>query len=88
MKMMMEKLHFACIGKSGGNLTHDCVFCFLANSLSQECKLDCLYDLHTWHLKYEEVGGDKKKQKDFQNIMNKPLLKMELDNFILGTVAS
>ena len=101
-KMMMEKLHFEnfpatitsdikmlllLIGKSGGNLTHGCVFCDAAKPLDQEGKLYQLSDLHTWHLQYEEAGGDKKKQKDFQNVVHKPLLEMEPDNLILGAVA-
>ena len=101
-KMMMEKLQFdnfpatitsdikmllLLIGKSGGNLTHGCVFCDAAKPLNQEGKLYKLSDLHAWHLKYEEAGGDKKKQKNFQNVVNKPLLEMEPDDLILGAVA-
>ena len=101
-KIMMEKLQFEnfpatitsdikmlllLIGKSGGNLSHGCVFCDAAKPLDKEGTLYRLSDLHTWHLNYEEAGGDKKKQKDFQNIVNKPLLQMEPDDLILGAVA-
>ena len=101
-KMMMQKLQFGnfpatitsdikmlllLIGKSGGNLSHGCVFCDAAKPLDKEGTLYRLSDLHTWHLNYEEAGGDKKKQKDFQNIVNKPLLQMEPDDLILGAVA-
>ena len=90
-KMMMQKLQFGnfpatitsdikmlllLIGKSGGNLSHGCVFCDAAKPLDQEGMLYRLSDLNNWHLKYEEAGGDKKKQKDFQNVINKPLLEM------------
>ena len=101
-KIMMEKLQFEnfpatitsdikmlllLIGKSGGNLSHGCVFCDAAKPLDKEGTLYRLSDLHTWHMNYEEAGGDKKKQKDFQNIVNKPLLQMEPDDLILGAVA-
>ena len=81
------KMLLLLIGKSGGNLTHGCVFCDAAKPLNQEGKLYKLSDLHAWHLKYEEAGGDKKKQKNFQNVINKPLLEMEPDDLILGAVA-
>ena len=64
------------IRKSGGNLSHGCAFCDAAKPLDQEGMLYRLSDLNNWHLKYEEAGGDKKKQKDFQNVINKPLLEM------------
>ena len=41
-------------------------------------------DLH--NLQFEEAGADKKKQKDFQNVVNKPLLNLEPDDHILGPV--
>ena len=101
-KMMMQKLQFGnfpatitsdikmlllLIGKSGGNLSHRCVFYDAAKPLDQEGMLYRLSDLNNWHLKYKEAGGDKKKQKDFQNVINKPLLEMEPDDQILGAVA-
>ena len=100
-KMMMDKLDFdnvpasitsdikmllLLIGKCGGNLTHGCVFCSAAKPLTEEGDLYRLIDLHNLHLQFEEAGGDKKKQKNFQNIINKPLLNLEPDDYILGPV--
>ena len=100
-KKMMEKLQFdnfpatitsdikmllLLIGKCGGNLTHGCVFCSAAKPLTEEGELYHLSDLHTLHLQFKEAGGDKKKQKDFQNVVNKPLLKLEPGDHILGPV--
>ena len=100
-KILMEKLDFdsvpasitsdikmllLLIGKCGGNLTHGCVFCSAAKPLTEEGDLYRLSDLQTQHLKFQEAGADKKKQKDFQNVVNKPLLNLEPDDLILGPV--
>ena len=101
-KMMMDKLEFdnfpttitsdikmllLLIGKCGGNLTHGCVYCSAAKPLTEEGELYKLSDLHTLHLKFEEAGADKKKQKEFQNVVNKPLLQGELNVLIIGSLA-
>ena len=81
------KMLLLLIGKSGGNLTYGCVFCSAAKPLTQAGELYCLSDLQKLHLDFQEAGADKKKQKDFQNVVNKPLLELEPDDLVLGTVA-
>ena len=100
-KILMEKLDFdsvpasitsdikmllLLIGKCGGNLTHGCVFCSAAKPLTEEGDLYRLSDLQMQHLKFKEAGADNKKQKDFQNVVNEPLLNLEPDDLILGPV--
>ena len=59
----------------------------VAKPLTEEGELYKLSDLHTLHLQFEEAGADKKKQKEFQNVVNKPLLQGEPNAQVLGSLA-
>ena len=81
------KMLLLLIGKCGGNLTHGCVFCSAAKPLTEQGDLYKLSDLHNHHQLFVEAGGDKKKQKEFQNVVNEPLLGGDPNDLILGSVA-
>ena len=101
-KIMMEKLNLEnfpvtitsdikmlllLIGKCGGNLTYGCVFCSSSKPLTEAGNLYTLSHLQAHHQQFLAAGGDKKKQREFNNVVNEPLLGGDPDDFILCSVA-
>ena len=78
------KMLLLIIGKSSGNLTHGCPFCDMASPYDgEDYLLYTLGDLLRWHQKYHKAGKPHKKQSQFNNIINPPLLSGPLDRKII-----
>ena len=78
------KMLLLIIGKSSGNLTHGCPFCDMASPYdSEDYLLYTLGDLLRWHQKYQGAGKPHKKQSEFNNFINPPLLSGPLDRKII-----
>ena len=77
------------LGKSTGNLTHGCIFCSASKPLTSEGQLYTLGMLRDLNEKFVANGSKMKKQADFQNVINRPLLGQDMDpaTQILGFLA-
>ena len=72
------------IGKPAGKPTSGCPFCNMESPYtSDKYQLYTLGDLLQWHQKYEDAGKPHKKQKEYNNVINPPLLSGPLDRRII-----
>ena len=74
-------------GKSGGNPKYGCPFCNACSPYLENGVLYCLSDLLALNKAYVDSGSNKKKQKDFQNFTNTPLLTGDPEQLVLGLLA-
>ena len=78
------KMGLTMIGKPGGKPMYNCLFC------DSKAPFDCPYHLYTLgdlfahHQDYLDAGSPYKRQQEFQNIVNLPLLSGDPDQLVLG----
>ena len=79
----IKMLNLLC-GKPEGKPHHACPFCNIGSPYtSTEYQLYIIEDLYSWHMKYLEDGSKYKKQKEYQNIVNCPLITGPPDKKVL-----
>ena len=79
------KLLMILVGKAGGKPTFGCPFCNSCKGADGE--LYCLGDLLQLYNDFFEAGGNRATQKDYENVVNPPLIATSPDKLILGTLA-
>ena len=78
------KMLLLIIGKPSGKPTCGCPFCNMASPYDSDTyQLYTLGDILRWHKKYEDDGKPHKKQKDYNNFINPPMLSGPLDKRII-----
>ena len=78
------KLLMILVGKSGGRPKYGCPFCDACYPFEAEGELYCLNDLLELNSKFKESNAPLSRQKEFQNVVNSPLIIAEGDQLILG----
>ena len=82
MSIDMKMQRIIC-GKAAGNPTHGCVYCSAARPYLTPGSLYTLADLKEKYRQYLDAGEDKKKQRNFDNVVNEPLLQADDSALIL-----
>ena len=68
------KIYLCLIGKQAASCTHPCPYCEGKASWDIKSKHLTIGSLNDWYQQFLESGGNKKKAKNYQNVINPPLL--------------
>ena len=68
------KIYLTLIGKQAASCLHPCPYCEGKAPWDKNYKALTIGSLKDWNKKFVESGGNKKKAKDYQNVVNPPLL--------------
>ena len=68
------KIYLCITGKQVASCTHACVYCEGQSPWEEKSKDLTIGSLFDWHQKFLDSGANKKLAKNFQNVVNRPLL--------------
>ena len=68
------KIYLCIIGKQTASCMNPCPYCEGKAPWDKQYKVLSIGSLNEWHRKYVENGSNKKKAKNYQNVVNPPLL--------------
>ena len=71
------KMYLTLIGKQTASCKHPCPYCEGTAPWNKDDKALTIGSLNDWHQKYVDSGSNKKNAKDYQNVVNPPLLTDE-----------